>query len=213
MAELAAALRANWEGYEDLQARAKACPKYGNDEDAVDDLAIRLANHFYEEIHPYHDIFGAPFLTAFMGISNYIPMGRVLGATPDGRKHGEPSSEGVSPYVGTDQSTPLAAMRSSAKLNQEVHSGGTLLNLRLSPELVATKRGQANLGGMIQTLFALGGFHVQFNCISSETLRDAQAHPENYRDLLVRVAGYSTQFVNLSRAMQDAIIARTEHGG
>ena len=213
MAELAAALRANWEGYEDLQARAKACPKYGNDEDAVDDLAIRLANHFYEEIHPYHDIFGAPFLTAFMGISNYIPMGRVLGATPDGRKNGEPSSEGVSPYVGTDQSTPLAAMRSSAKLNQEVHSGGTLLNLRLSPELVATKRGQANLGAMIQTLFALGGFHVQFNCISSETLRDAQVHPENYRDLLVRVAGYSTQFVNLSRAMQDAIIARTEHGG
>lgn len=114
---------------------------------------------------------------------------------------------------GPDQSTPLAAMRSSAKLNQEVHSGGTLLNLRLSPELVATKRGQANLGGMIQTLFALGGFHVQFNCISSETLRDAQAHPENYRDLLVRVAGYSTQFVNLSRAMQDAIIARTEHRG
>ena len=213
MAELAAALRANWEGYEDLQARAKACPKYGNDEDAVDDLAIRLANHFYEEIHPYHDIFGAPFLTAFMGISNYIPMVRVLGSTPDGRKNGEPSSEGVSPYVGTDQSTPLAAMRSSAKLNQEVHSGGTLLNLRLSPELVATKRGQANLGAMIQTLFALGGFHVQFNCISSETLRDAQVHPENYRDLLVRVAGYSTQFVNLSRAMQDAIIARTEHGG
>ncbi|MFR1232467.1 MAG: glycine radical domain-containing protein [Evtepia gabavorous] len=78
---------------------------------------------------------------------------------------------------------------------------------------MATKRGQANLGGMIQTLFALGGFHVQFNCISSETLRDAQAHPENYRDLLVRVAGYSTQFVNLSRAMQDAIIARTEHRG
>ena len=115
--------------------------------------------------------------------------------------------------MGTDQSPPLAAMRSSAKLNQEVHSGGTLLNLRLSPELVATKRGQANLGAMIQTLFALGGFHVQFNCISSETLRDAQAHPENYRDLLVRVAGYSTQFVNLSRAMQDAIIARTEHGG
>lgn len=107
----------------------------------MDDLAIRLANHFYEEIHPYHDIFGAPFLTAFMGISNYIPMGRVLG--PPGRpKAREPSSEGVSPYVGTDQSTPLAAMRSSAKLNQEVHSGGTLLNLRLSPELVATKRGR-----------------------------------------------------------------------
>ena len=211
METLVNALRANWEGYEDLRQQAKDCPKYGNDQDEVDDLAVEIANHFYREIHQYKDIFGSPFLTAFMGISNYIPMGRVLGATPDGRKHGEPSSEGVSPFVGTDTSTPLAAMRSAAKLNQEVHSGGTLLNLRLNPELVATKRGQANLGAMVQTLFSLGAFHVQFNCISSETLRDAQAHPENYKDLLVRVAGYSTQFVNLSKSMQDAIIARTEH--
>lgn len=211
MATMAKALQANWEGYEDLRQKAQDCPKYGNDNDYVDDIAIELSNHFYEEIHQYKDIFGSPFLTAFMGISNYIPMGRVLGATPDGRKNGDPSSEGVSPYVGTDKSTPLAAMRSSAKVNQEMHSGGTLLNLRLNPELVATKRGQANLGAMIQTLFSLGAFHVQFNCISSDTLRKAQAHPEDYRDLLVRVAGYSTQFVNLSRSMQDAIIARTEH--
>ena len=211
MATLAKALQADWAGYEDLREQAKAAPKYGNDNDYVDSIAQKLANHFYHEIHQYKDIFGSPFLTAFMGISNYIPMGRVLGATPDGRKGGEPSSEGVSPFVGTDTSTPLAAMRSTAKLNQEVHSGGTLLNLRLNPELVATKRGQANLGAMVQTLFSLGAFHVQFNCISSETLRDAQAHPENYKDLLVRVAGYSTQFVNLSKSMQDAIIARTEH--
>lgn len=211
MDTVAKALQANWEGYEDLREKAQACPKYGNDDDDVDSIAIEIANHFYDEIHQYKDVFGSPFLTAFMGISNYIPMGRVLGATPDGRKNGEPSSEGVSPYVGTDKSTPLAAMRSTAKVNQEIHSGGTLLNLRLNPELVATKRGQANLGAMIQTLFSLGGFHVQFNCISSQTLRDAQAHPENYKDLLVRVAGYSTQFVNLSKSMQDAIIARTEH--
>lgn len=211
METMVRALQANWEGYEDLQEQAKNCPKYGNDDDYVDNIAIRVANHFYDEIHQYKDIFGSPFLTAFMGISNYIPMGRVLGATPDGRKNGEPSSEGVSPFVGTDRSTPLAAMRSTAKVNQEIHSGGTLLNLRLNPELVATKRGQSNLGAMIQTLFSLGAFHVQFNCISSEILRDAQENPDNYRDLLVRVAGYSTQFVNLSRSMQDAIIARTEH--
>ena len=211
MDTLVKALKANWEGYEDLQQKAKDCPKYGNDDDYVDDITIEIANYFYREIHQYKDVFGSPFLTAFMGISNYIPMGRVLGATPDGRKNGEPSSEGVSPFVGTDRSTPLAAMRSAAKLNQEIHSGGTLLNLRLNPELVATKRGQANLGAMIQTMFSLGAFHVQFNCISSDTLRDAQVHPENYKDLLVRVAGYSTQFVNLSRSMQDAIIARTEH--
>ncbi len=213
MSTLAKALQVNWEGCDELRAAAQACPKYGNDDDYVDDIAIEIANHFYEEIHQYKDIFGSPFLTAFMGISNYIPMGRVLGATPDGRKNGEPSSEGVSPYVGTDTSTPLAALRSSAKVNQEIHSGGTLLNLRLDHNLVATKRGQANVGAMIQTLFSLGGFHVQFNCISSDLLRDAQLHPENHRDLLVRVAGYSTQFVNLSRSMQDAIIARTEHGG
>lgn len=211
MATLAKTLQANWNGYEELRTAAKAAPKYGNDDDRVDGIAREVANHFYDEIHQYHDIFGSPFLTAFMGISNYIPMGRVLGATPDGRCAGEPSSEGVSPYVGTDVSTPLAAMRSAAKLNQDVHSGGTLLNLRLDNNLVATKRGQANLGAMIQTLFAMGAFHVQFNCVSSEVLRAAQKNPDNYRDLLVRVAGYSTQFVNLSRSMQDAIIARTEH--
>ena len=213
MDTLAKALQANWEGYEDLRAKAQDCPKYGNDDDYVDDIATKVANHYYHEVHQYKDVFGNPFTTAFMGISNYIPMGRVLGATPCGRRNGDPSSEGVSPYVGTDKSTPLAAMRSTTKVNQEIHSGGTLLNLRLDPNLVATKRGQANLGAMIQTLFSLGAFHVQFNCISSDTLRDAQAHPENYRDLLVRVAGYSTQFVNLSKSMQDAIIARTEHTG
>jgi len=211
LATLAQALKNNWKGYEELRTAAKAAPKYGNDDDYVDDMAREIANHFYNEIHGYKDIFGSPFLTAFMGISNYIPMGRVLGATPDGRCAGEPSSEGVSPFVGTDISTPLAAMRSSAKLNQEIHSGGTLLNLRLDHNLVATKRGQANLGAMIQTLFGMGAFHVQFNCISSDVLRAAQKTPENYKDLLVRVAGYSTQFVNLSRSMQDAIIARTEH--
>ena len=213
MATLVAALHADWEGYEPLRRLAADAPKYGNDDEFVDAIARKVANHFYHEVHRYRDCFGNPFTSAFMGISNYIPMGRVLGATPDGRRNGEPSSEGVSPYVGTDRSTPLVAMRSAAKLNQEMHAGGTLLNLRLNPELVATKRGQANLGAMIQTLFALGGFHVQFNCVSSELLREAQRHPEEHKDLLVRVAGYSTQFVNLSRSMQNAIIARTEHSG
>ena len=211
MGELVQALRADWEGYEWLRKKAQAVPKYGNDDPYVDQIAVKIANFFYHAIHGYKDIFGAPFTTAFMGISNYIPMGRVLGATPCGRKCGEPSSEGVSPYVGSDTSTPLAAMRSAAKLNQEVHSGGTLLNLRLNQELVSTKRGQANLGATIQNFFSLGAFHVQFNTLSSKVLRAAQEKPEDYRDLLVRVAGYSTQFVNLSKSLQDAIIARTEH--
>ncbi|MBS5431182.1 MAG: formate C-acetyltransferase/glycerol dehydratase family glycyl radical enzyme [Lachnospiraceae bacterium] len=211
MEELDRALSADWEGYEELRKKAREVPKYGNDDDYVDEIAIKMANWYYQEIHQYKDVFGSPFNTAFMGISNYIPMGRVLAATPCGRKNGEPSSEGVSPYVGSDKSTPLEAMRSAAKVNQEIHSGGTLLNLRLNHELVATRRGQANLGAMIQAFFALGAFHVQFNTLSSEVLRRAQEKPEDYKDLLVRVAGYSTQFVNLSKSMQDAIIARTEH--
>ena len=212
MGELTNALTADWEGFEGLREAARAVPKYGNDEEYVDEIAVKIANYFYHEIHGYRDLFGSPFTTAFMGISNYIPMGRVLGATPCGRKNGEPSSEGVSPYVGSDTSTPLAAMRSAAKLNQEVHSGGTLLNLRLNQELVSTKRGQANLSAVILNFFSLGAFHVQFNTLSSKVLKKAQESPGDYRDLLVRVAGYSTQFVNLSKSLQDAIIARTEHG-
>ena len=211
MAEIIDAINNNWEGYDELRARVQAAPKYGNDDDYVDDIAREIGNFFYQEVHKYKDINGNHFLSAFMGISNYLPTGKVLGATPDGRKATEPISEGVSPYVGTDTSTPLAAMRSAAKLNQDIHSGGTLLNLRLNQDLVATKRGQANLGAMIQSYFALGAFHVQFNTVSTETLRKAQAHPEDYKDLLVRVAGYSTQFVNLSKSMQDSIIARNAH--
>ncbi len=209
--EFSKAMAANWEGYDALRKLAQKAPKYGNDDDYVDSIAREICNFYYKEIHQYKDINGATFNTAFMGISNYLPMGKVLGATPCGRKAKEPSSEGVSPYVGTDTATPLAAMRSAAKMNQEMHSGGTLLNLRLNHDLVATKRGQANLGAMIQACFSLGAFHVQFNTISSEILKKAQKTPENYKDLLVRVAGYSTQFVNLSKSMQDAIIARTEH--
>lgn len=211
METLIKALDANWEGYEELRQLARSVPKYGNDIDYVDDIAIDMANYYYKEGHKYKDINGNNFNTAFMGISNYLPAGKVVGATPCGRKAKEPLSEGVSPYAGSDTSTPLAAMRSAAKLNQDVHSGGTLLNLRLSENLVNTKRGQSNLGYMIQSFFSLGAFHVQFNTISTETLRKAQNKPEDYKDLLVRVAGYSTQFVNLSRAMQDAIIARTAH--
>lgn len=211
MTELNRALQADWAGYEELRQRALKVPKYGNDLDYVDDIAIDLANYYFKVGHSYRDINGNPFNTAFMGISNYLPTGKVIGASPCGRKAREPLSEGVSPFAGSDTATPLAAMRSAAKLNQDVHSGGTLLNLRLNEELVATKRGQSNLGNMIQSFFALGAFHVQFNTISTETLLKAQVTPENYKDLLVRVAGYSTQFVNLSRGMQDAIIARTAH--
>ncbi len=211
LGEFAAAMEADWVGYDALREKAMAVPKYGNDEVYVDRIASHVALHYYHETRKYTDIFGSKFNTAFMGISNYIPAGKVVGATPCGRKSGLPLTEGVSPYVGSDTSSPLAAMRSAAKMNHDLHTGGTLLNLRFTPDLLSTNRGIAGFKAMIHGYFSLGAFHVQFNCISSEVLKRAQETPEEYRDLLVRVAGYSTQFVNLSREVQDAIIARTAH--
>lgn len=209
--ELDKALNANWEGYEELRKLALSVPKYGNDNDYVDHIAVEVSNFYYHEVKKYKDIFSSPFTTAFMGISNYIPTGRIIGATPDGRYKGQPITEGVSPYAGTDTETPLAAMKSAAKIQHDFHSGGTLLNLRFSHDLVSTPRGLRNLASTIQSYFALGAFHVQFNTVSNEILKKAQEHPEQYKDLLVRVAGYSTQFVNLSKEMQDAIMARNAH--
>ncbi|MEG0292066.1 MAG: pyruvate formate lyase family protein [Anaerovoracaceae bacterium] len=210
--ELNKALDNNFVGFEELRRKALAVPKYGNDDDYVDDIARNLANFYYRETRKHKDIFGSKFNSAFMGISNYIPTGRVIGATPCGREAMKPITEGVSPYAGSDIVSPLAVMKSSAKMNHEVHTGGTLLNLRLSDDMVNSAKGKRDLGNVIRAYFALGAFHVQFNTISTEVLRKAQKNPEEYRDLLVRVAGYSTQFVNLSNEMQEAIIARTPHG-
>ena len=208
--ELGDAMEADWQGYDELRRKVLAVPKYGNDDDYVDHLAVEITNYFHRETVKYTDYFGKPFRTIFAGITNYMPCGRVVGATPEGRRAKEPSVEGISPFIGTDTSTPLAAMRSAAKIVTTVHMG-QLLNLRVSEDQIKTKRGQKNLGDAIQAYFALGGFQVQFNCVSTETLLEAQREPEKYRDLLVRVAGYSTQFVALSPSMQKAIIERTEH--
>jgi len=209
--ELNQALNADWQGYEELRMKAQAVPKYGNDDDYVDRIAVNISNHYYRETRSHKDIFGSKFNSAFMGISNYIPTGRVIGATPCGRQAGQPLTEGVSPFAGSDVESPLAAMRSSAKVNHDVHTGGTLLNLRLGEDLLNTPRGKHNLGALIRAYFSLGAFHVQFNTVSTEILRKAQKKPEMYKDLLVRVAGYSTQFVNLSPEMQEAIIIRNAH--
>ena len=211
LAEICQALDANWQGYEELRQAALACPKYGNDIDYVDSIAVEITEFYHQQIVAYKDFFGSKFNSAFMGISNYIPAGSVIGATPDGRKSQTPLTEGVSPHAGTDLTSPTAAMRSVAKINHDIHSGGTLMNVKLAPELLQSERNLKNLAALIRAYFALGAFHVQFNVISTETLRKAQENPEDYRDMLVRVAGYSTQFVNLSREAQDAIIERTTY--
>ncbi len=209
--ELCQALDHNWQGHEGMRSMARKCPKYGNDDDYVDRFAVEITDFYHQEIRKYEDWCGQPFNSAFMGISNYIPAGAVVGATPDGRLAGTPLTEGCSPHSGTDVTSPTATMKSVSKINHESHSGGTLLNIKLSPDALKTDKDLRNLAAMIRGYFELGAFHVQFNVISPETLRDAQEHPENHQDLLVRVAGYSTRFVHLSKKVQDAIIARTTY--
>jgi len=209
--EICQALDADWVGYDELRQAAIACSKYGNDDDYVDTIACEISDFYNKEVQSYTDYFGSRFNSAFMGISNYIPAGSVIGATPDGRKARSPLTEGVSPHAGTDLTSPTAAMRSVAKINHDIHTGGTLMNVKLAPELLQSERNLKNLAALIRAYFSLGAFHVQFNVISTETLKKAQECPEEYKDLLVRVAGYSTQFVNLSREAQNAIIERTTY--
>jgi formate C-acetyltransferase len=159
----------------------------------------------------YKDSLGNPFHSAIMGLTYNIPTGSVVGALPCGRMATHPLAEGCSPHPGTDTSGPTAAMRSEAKVNHELHPGGTLLNLKLLPSAIEGKRGLAGMANLIRSYFELGGYHCQFNVISPETLRDAQENPDNYRDLVVRVAGYCAIFNDLSREVQNEIIRRTTH--
>jgi pyruvate-formate lyase len=142
----------------------------------------------------------------------HVYLGQATGATPDGRLAGMPLSDGVSPVQGADLRGPTALVRSVAKLDHE-RTGGTLLNVRFTPSILAGDEGLARLQQLVRGYFALGGHHIQFNVVTSELLRRAQAAPEDYRGLIVRVAGYSDYFCDLGRTLQDEIIARTEHSG
>jgi formate C-acetyltransferase len=133
-----------------------------------------------------------------------------VGATPDGRKSGEPLSEGVSPVQGADRKGPTAVIKSVSKIDH-ARTGGTLLNQKFAPELLTDEEGMDKLAYLIRTYFKLDGHHIQFNVVNADTLREAQKHPEKYMDLMVRVAGYTDYFVNLGTELQNEIIKRTEH--
>ncbi|HPK87095.1 MAG TPA: glycine radical domain-containing protein, partial [Atribacterota bacterium] len=142
----------------------------------------------------------------------HIYFGSVVGATPDGRKAGEPLSEGISPVQGADRKGPTAVIKSAAKMDQ-LKTGGTLLNQKFTPSLLEGEKGLESLTHLIRAYFKLGGHHIQFNVVKAETLREAQKNPGAYQSLIVRVAGYSDYFNNLSKTLQDEIISRTEHAG
>lgn len=209
--EVRKAVAANWVGYEDLRKKALAAPHWGNDEDAVDQLFLELFDDYCRWVRGQDNYLGQPYDPSMLAISTPVPFGRVCCAFPDGRRDGEPLADGVtSPFPGTDLKGPTAVIRSSSKVDHTRIRGG-LLNLKFHPTALAGERGSRNLLALIRTYFEGPGFHVQFNVVDSQMLRDAQEHPENYRDLVVRVAGFSAYWVEMSRALQDQVIWRTEH--
>ena len=211
MDELLKALKADFRGYEALRQRlVNKTPKYGNDDDYADGITKAIFEAYYESIDGKPTAKGGCYRINFLPTTVHIYFGKSVGATPDGRKAGEPVSEGVSPVQGADRKGPTAVIKSVSKIDH-ARTGGTLLNQKFTPHLLADEDGLDKLGSLIRTYFRLDGHHIQFNVISSETLRDAQKHPEKYRDLIIRVAGYSDYFVDLSPELQNEIIKRTEH--
>jgi formate C-acetyltransferase len=213
MDELLAALAANFEGHESLRLRLwNKTPKYGNDDDYADAILRQVFDAFYDEINGRPNTKGGTYRVNYLSTTCHVYFGAMTGATPDGRRAGEPLSDGISPAQGADRKGPTAAIQSAAKMDH-ARTGGTLLNQKFSPAVLEGEDGLAKLASLVRAYFRLDGHHIQFNVVTAETLRAAQAEPEKYRDLIVRVAGYSDYFCDLTTALQDEIIARTEHAG
>jgi formate C-acetyltransferase len=211
MEQLLTALKHNFEGHEQIrQMLWNKTPKYGNDDDYADELLKAAFNSLYRVISGRKNTKGGSYAVNYLSTTCHIYFGSVVGATPDGRRAHEPVSEGVSPVQGADTHGPTAVIKSVAKMDQ-VRTGGTLLNQKFSPSLLEGELGIDNLAHLVRSYFKLDGHHVQMNVVTVETLRAAQENPEKYRDLIVRVAGYSDYFCDLGKTLQDEIIARTEH--
>ena len=211
MDELLIALKDDFKGEERLrQVLLNKTPRYGNDDDRADGIMVRLFEAYYQAVVGRKNTKDGAYQINLLPTTCHVYFGSVIGATPDGRKAWKPLSEGVSPVQGADRHGPTAALRSVAKMDH-VRTGGTLLNQKLTPNLLADDSGLERLVQLVRSYFKLDGHHIQFNVVDAETLQDAKMHPELHRDLIVRVAGYSDYFCNLSESLQDEIIARTEH--
>ena len=188
------------------------CPKYGNDLFDVDMFARDVANSYTKEVEKYKNVRGGKFQAGLYPVSANVPLGATTGATPDARLAYTPLADGIGPASGRDVKGPTATANSVAKLEQSVASNGTLLNQKFHPSALQGMSGLTKFVALIRSYFDQKGMHVQFNVVTRETLIDAQNNPENYKTLVVRVAGYSALFTTLSRSLQDDIIARTEQG-
>jgi formate C-acetyltransferase len=185
-------------------------PRYGNDNDYADDVMVDLFEAYYDAVDGRRNTKGGTYHIDLLPTTVHVYFGSVTGATSDGRKAFDPLSEGVSPVQGADRRGPTAVVNSVAKMDH-IRTGGTLLNQKLTPHLLKDEDGISNLVQLVRTYFKLDGHHIQFNVIDAATLKSAQENPDKYRNLIVRVAGYSDYFCDLGKALQDEIIARTEH--
>jgi pyruvate formate-lyase/glycerol dehydratase family glycyl radical enzyme len=185
-------------------------PKFGNDDDYADRVMVALFDAYYDAVDGRKNTKGGTYHINMLPTTCHVYFGSVMGATPDGRRAGTPLSEGISPVQGADRHGPTAVLKSASKMDH-VRTGGTLLNQKFTPQLLKDDSDLDKLVNLVRTYFKLDGHHIQFNVVEAATLRAAQKNPEQYRDLIVRVAGYSDYFCDLGKALQDEIIARTEH--
>ncbi|KJS46434.1 trans-4-hydroxy-L-proline dehydratase [Desulfosporosinus sp. BICA1-9] len=209
--QLLKALDANFSGHEAVrQLLINKTPHFGNDQEYADDVMVGIFNAYYSEVNDRPNTKGGVYRINMLPTTCHVYFGSVIGATAEGRRAWEPLSEGISPVQGMDRLGPTAVIKSASKLDH-ARTGGTLLNLKFTPQVLEGDDGINKLAQLVRSYFKLGGHHIQFNVVNAKTLRAAQAEPEKHRDLIVRVAGYSDYFCDLSEALQEEIITRTEH--
>jgi pyruvate formate-lyase/glycerol dehydratase family glycyl radical enzyme len=212
MAEILDALDRDFEGCERIHRLCLAAPKYGNDDPLVDDIAADIFTFIADEIEKYSSKFGR-MTPGILPVSGNTPFGLEVGALPSGRRAWKPLADGVSPSGGTDFNGPTAVLKSVANIPHDRFVQGTLLNMKVEPDMLSTENGITQMMALLKSMCSLGVFHVQFNVIDGEKLRRAQKYPEEYKGLLIRVAGYTAYFVELGKDVQDEIIGRTTQKG
>jgi len=211
MEGMLSALKNNFTDYEEFREMLlNETPKYGNDNDYADDILREVFEMYYKAVDGKPTTRGGHHRVNLLPTTCHIYFGSVLGAMPDGRLAKKPLSEGISPVQAADRKGPTAVLKSAAKIDH-VRTGGTLLNQKFTPAFMETKEGRENILHLIRSYFTMDGHHIQFNVVKADTLKKAKKEPEKYRDLIVRVAGYSDYFVDLTEELQDEIITRTEH--
>ncbi len=211
MARLLEVLDKDFEGEEPLRQQfLNKTPKFGNDEDYADDVMREIFEIYYDSVNGRPNTKGGAYRINLLPTTVHVYFGRMLGASADGRRAHQPLSEGISPVQGSDRHGPTAVIKSAAKIDH-VRTGGTLLNQKFNPQLLEDDEGIDSLAHLVRSYFSMDGHHIQMNVVKADTLRDAQQHPEKYRDLIVRVAGYSDYFCDLNPDLQNEIIRRTEH--